>query len=93
MTRDEKRDAGDPVGVRGCGRLISSAGDRLPRHRAVAGPGATGRYLTVDRWESAEAFERFKAGFAGEYAELDRRCQRLALTERSIGQFDNLDAT
>ena len=46
-----------------------------------------GRYLTIDRWESAEAYETFRERFADEYAALDRRCERLTTREVAVGAF------
>jgi heme-degrading monooxygenase HmoA len=46
-----------------------------------------GRYLTVDRWQSPEAYASFRDGFAAEYAALDRQCERLTRAERMIGTF------
>jgi ribosomal protein S18 acetylase RimI-like enzyme/heme-degrading monooxygenase HmoA len=46
-----------------------------------------GRYLTIDRWESAEAYHGFRAAFAGEYASIDGRCARLTLHEASLGEI------
>jgi len=46
-----------------------------------------GRYCTIDRWESAEAFRSFKATFAGEYADLDATLEHIAGTETRIGAF------
>jgi heme-degrading monooxygenase HmoA len=47
------------------------------------------RYLTIDRWDSAGSFERFKIAFGEEYAALDHRCERLTVTERPLGRFDD----
>lgn len=52
-----------------------------------------GRYLTIDRWESAAAYAAFKTEFAEPYAELDRRCERLTESERRIGAFTSLAAS
>jgi len=48
---------------------------------------APGRYLTIDRWRSAEAYRAFRAAFAGPYAALDRQCEALTRGEREIGVF------
>ena len=39
--------------------------------------GRSGKYLTIDRWTSREAFQRFKQQYGMEYAELDKTCRRL----------------
>lgn len=46
------------------------------------------RFVTIDRWESAEAYRAFRADFSQEYAELDDRCKRLTAGETCIGSFD-----
>ena len=47
-----------------------------------------GRYLTIDRWTSATAFEDFERLFAGEYRALDARLEGLASTEARVGAFE-----
>ena len=49
-----------------------------------------GRFVTVDRWQSAEAYRAFRAGFARQYAELDARCGNLTVTETALGSFDEV---
>ena len=50
------------------------------------------RYVTIDRWRSQEARDRFVRRFRADYDELDRRCDALTLAERWIGDFDLLAA-
>ena len=50
------------------------------------------RFITIDRWESAEAYQSFRARFAREYAELDARCQHLTTQETSLGQYSEASA-
>ena len=45
------------------------------------------RYLTIDTWNSAESYAAFRRQFAGEFAELDRRCEGLTVREAPIGEF------
>ena len=45
-------------------------------------------YLTVDRWESAEAWAAFLRAWGEDYADLDRRCEELIVTEGEIGAFE-----
>lgn len=52
-----------------------------------------GRYLTIDRWQSANAFENFKSQFAKEYRELDQRLEGLASSEVHLGSFDEMPET
>lgn len=44
-------------------------------------------YLTVDRWESMEAWAAFMRQWREEYAALDRRCESLTMDEVEIGTF------
>ena len=46
------------------------------------------RFLTVDAWETAEAQRALRTNFAKEYDELDRACEALTESERSIGVFE-----
>jgi len=48
------------------------------------------RFVTIDRWESAEAYRAFRATFSRQYAELDERCEQLTIAETAIGCFDEL---
>ena len=48
---------------------------------------APGRYLTIDRWQSAEAYRAFRGSFADAYAALDRQCEALTRSEHEIGVF------
>jgi heme-degrading monooxygenase HmoA len=45
------------------------------------------RYLTIDRWESAPAYRRFKREFGQSYELLDERCEPLTEAESQIGAF------
>ena len=45
------------------------------------------RYLTIDRWQSEEAFRAFRENFSGQYDALDRLCEGLTTSERSLGAF------
>lgn len=50
-------------------------------------------YLTVDRWESAEAWAAFLRAWGDDYAELDRSCKLLSVVEREIGTFRSMGGT
>lgn len=45
------------------------------------------RYVTVDRWESQETYDAFRATIAQQYEEIDRLCQGYTTRERLIGEF------
>jgi heme-degrading monooxygenase HmoA len=46
-----------------------------------------GRYVTVDRWASEEAFRAFRAQHDVEYEVVDRACDSLTGGETRIGAF------
>ena len=43
------------------------------------------RYMTVDRWASAEAFQRFRNEHGAEYLALDAQCAQLTESEDEAG--------
>jgi len=45
------------------------------------------RYITIDRWVSAEAYRAFRERFGREYAELDRQCEALTTAEKALEQL------
>ena len=51
------------------------------------------RFLTIDRWASAEAYARFRNEHASAYAELDRRCESWTESEVFLGEFAEGRAT
>jgi heme-degrading monooxygenase HmoA len=46
------------------------------------------RFITIDRWKSADAHQEFRRAFSREYAGLDARCAHLTARETSLGAFD-----
>ncbi len=46
-----------------------------------------GRYLTVDRWESIEAWREFRARFSADYERLDHALEELATREVPLGEY------
>ena len=46
-----------------------------------------GRFVTIDRWESKEAFVEFRSSFAEEFDALDHRGERLTSREVLLGEF------
>jgi heme-degrading monooxygenase HmoA len=46
-----------------------------------------GRYVTIDRWSSEEAFRAFRAQHDPDYEALDRTCDALTAAEIRIGAF------
>ena len=49
----------------------------------------SGRYVTIDRWDSRAAFEAFRERFAAEYERLDQACEALTTRETLIGRFED----
>ena len=45
------------------------------------------RYVTIDRWASAEAFRDFRRRFSAEYERLDRELEGLATRESPLGEY------
>jgi heme-degrading monooxygenase HmoA len=64
-------------------RASGYLGTELLRDRADAT-----RYLTVDRWQSAEAWRAFRTRFAAEYERLDRQCEVLTTRESPVGEYE-----
>jgi heme-degrading monooxygenase HmoA len=48
------------------------------------------RYVTIDRWQSVEAYQAFRARYSREYEELDRLCAGLTTHEASLGELDEV---
>jgi heme-degrading monooxygenase HmoA len=48
------------------------------------------RYVTIDRWQSVEAYHAFRARYSREYEELDRLCEGLTTHEASLGELDEV---
>jgi heme-degrading monooxygenase HmoA len=48
-------------------------------------------YLTLDRWESAEAWAAFLQAHPEDYAALDLRCDSLTVAEMEVGGFRNVE--
>jgi heme-degrading monooxygenase HmoA len=64
------------------GRTPEYLGTELLRDAYVPG-----RYVTVDRWRSEEAFRAFRAQHDPDYETLDRTCDSLTAVETRIGAF------
>jgi heme-degrading monooxygenase HmoA len=45
------------------------------------------RFLTIDRWDSREALDRFRLRFREEYEALDRKCEDYTIEETLVGDF------
>ena len=53
--------------------------------RLLRDVGAARVYVTMDTWESREAYEEFREKLAAEYEELDRKCEGMTVREKSLG--------
>jgi hypothetical protein len=67
------------------GRSTEFSGTVLLQDPAVAG-----RYLTIDSWTEASAFDRFMEAYASEYKALDAQCEELTEYEMKVGAFETL---
>jgi heme-degrading monooxygenase HmoA len=47
----------------------------------------TGNYLTIDRWDSEEAFRAFRKEHDAAYETLDRACDDVTAREARIGAY------
>ena len=45
------------------------------------------RYVTIDRWESADAHASFRSLFSKQYDAIDRHCQEFTTCENLVGEF------
>ena len=45
------------------------------------------RYLTIDRWESREAWQAFRRAHTAEYERLDREFESLTTREVPLGEY------
>jgi heme-degrading monooxygenase HmoA len=46
-----------------------------------------GRYVSVDRWKTADAFAQWKAQHAEAYLRLDAQCEAWTETETKLGEW------
>jgi hypothetical protein len=44
-------------------------------------------YVTIDEWESREAYEEFREKRAAEYAEIDKECESLTAGESHLASL------
>ena len=55
-------------------------------------PSRQGRYLTIDRWRSAEAYLSFRESYREQYRALDQICEGFTTQETNLGSFLVVDA-
>jgi heme-degrading monooxygenase HmoA len=51
------------------------------------------RYVTIDRWRSRDAYERFRQANLDRYRALDEEGERLTDSERFLGAFHVVDGS
>jgi heme-degrading monooxygenase HmoA len=56
----------------------------------LAGERRAHRYLTIDRWRSAQAYESFLAEWKKEYEDLDAECGGLSESETLLGTWGEI---
>ena len=44
-------------------------------------------YVTIDEWESQEAYAEFQGNHAAEYAKIDKKCESLTAGESHLASF------
>jgi heme-degrading monooxygenase HmoA len=49
---------------------------------------APGRYLTLDFWTSASAYEHFREQNLAEYRVIDQQCEAMTERELEVGRFE-----
>ncbi|HSE51105.1 MAG TPA: antibiotic biosynthesis monooxygenase family protein [Gemmatimonadales bacterium] len=52
--------------------------------------GEPAEYLTLDRWDSPQAYEAFRRARHEEFTALDRRCEALTALEQEIGSYQEM---
>jgi heme-degrading monooxygenase HmoA len=56
--------------------------------RLLKDPAAENKFVTVDFWESREAYESFKELNHAAYMAIDKQCESLTVSERCLGNFE-----
>lgn len=49
------------------------------------------RYVTIDYWESLEAWYSFRTAFSAEFDAIDAQCEYFTREEREVGRFTPVD--
>lgn len=78
----------DHYGPSGTWAALFRRGEGFLGTELLGDPEDPARFVTIDRWDSCQARERFLERFAREYAALDRACEDLTLSERLLGEFE-----
>jgi hypothetical protein len=67
--------------------VFVAAPERVGDFAAAYGPKGGSRFLTIDRWDSRSAYERFRRERGSDYARLDAACEALTVQEDFLGAF------
>jgi heme-degrading monooxygenase HmoA len=79
-------------GAHGDWALLFRRGEGYRTTELWADPGEPRRFITLDRWESREAYESFRRAWRSEFEALDRRCEAMTDREVHLGSFDVREA-
>jgi heme-degrading monooxygenase HmoA len=74
-------------GPRGTWAEFFRRGEGYLETELLSDVGVAGRYVTIDRWTSKDAYEAFRDRHHEEYEEMDRRFQPLTEREEQLGSF------
>lgn len=66
------------------------AGDGYARTELIRDREDPLRYVTIDVWQSRQAYERFKKQNRAEYRAIDKKCESLTRSEKLIGEFHSM---
>jgi heme-degrading monooxygenase HmoA len=84
---DRRRDFEEAYGANGVWAELFGRSNGFIEVRLFASPDEPGRYLTMDRWATREAFDAFHQEFGTEYDFLDKLHEGIAVTESRVGAF------
>jgi len=87
VLEDRRTDFEEAYGANGVWAELFARSSGFIEVRLFASPDEPGRYLTMDRWASREAFDAFHQEFKTEYDFLDRLHAGIAVKENRIGAF------
>jgi len=74
-------------GVDGAWAKLFSRDTEYRGTRLVKDVGRERVYLTLDFWETREAYEKFKKENAAGYDRIDRECEEMTAGEKRLGEF------
>ena len=79
----------DAYGRKGAWKTLFAASPDYLGSTLLRDAADPGRYVTIDRWRSAAAYDAFLAERQAEYAALDQACAELTESEELVGRFDD----